>query len=91
MRHTCIPWRIIIKNIFIIATVALLSVYGAISLATDFKNSSLASEAEDDVRVFCWQNRLFLEFISDRGTWGVQMLDSQGIPAKCPKKNQVAS
>lgn len=66
-----------------------LAVYGGLSLAVDTKNSILSDKSEDHVRVFCLQNRLYIEFTRSSGAWGVAALDSEGRPIRCPKRNNV--
>lgn len=68
-----------------------LAVYGGLSLAVDTKNSISSYEPEDHVRIFCWQNRVYLEFNRGAGAWGVAALDSEGRPIRCPKRNSLES
>ncbi len=66
-------------------------IYGAVSIVVDFKNMAFASRPENNTRVFCWQNRVFVEFSGSYGTWGSQLLDTEGYPMACPRRNNSES
>ena len=91
VRHTCQNRRIVIKRILLILLSSAILTYVVVSLAADFKNISYNAPTEEDARIFCWQGRVFVEFNNGRNTWGVQMLNSEGQPIRCPKKSQVES
>lgn len=73
----------------LVFVLGILVVYGGLSLVVDTKNSLAYDETEDHVRIFCWQNRVYLEFNRGAGTWGVAALDSEGRPIRCPRRSNL--
>ena len=75
-----------IKKFNLFCVVCLL-IYGAVSVVVDFKNFIFAVRPENSARLFCWQNKVFVEFSGSASSWGTQLLDAEGYPMACPRRN----
>jgi hypothetical protein len=67
----------ILTGIFILGL--LLFLLGVVVVKSYYATSS----QEEDARVFCAYDRLFVEFHTGRNTWGTILLDDDGLPVPC--------